>query len=642
MRPSRQRFQACVRIAVIPLLVLLSSCGSSPKRDQDPAASVQPQLQQLEAAGDYAGIAQLYLNLQGTPQQTREWQLRAAEALLEGGDNEGAASIAANIDQSALTSGQLARTRIVLSRSALLAGDHDTALANLPAYSGQLSPALQEEVLQVRVQVFAAGRLVEDELLDRLTLERIATNPRLQEMNQRALWRLLASIPDEQLQSLVSLDPELAGWVALQEVARIPLNEPDRFSERMAAWRTRFPSHTAASIAQEMDQARGFATTPSRIALLLPLSGRYATAGQAIREGFQTALEASLSIPPAVIEYDTNLQSVTELYRQAMQQGVDMVVGPLLKANVQALHDLEDRPVTILALNRASGAGDKPNIYQFGLAPEDEAAQIARDTMDVGLDRALVIAPADPWGDRLSRAFTNEFASRLGVVVATERYVPGQPEYSETVRTLLHIDRSEARKGRLQSLVGRELMFEPRRRKDANVVFLAGFAQPARLIFPQLRFYGIDKTPVVSTSSVYGGTPTQIQDRDLDGLWFVDLPWVLNSGNAKGERFLATPEIAAADAEQAVTSAEQPTGEPASPTTPTSASTSPRLFALGADAYAVLPWLAALRASPGTTFDGLTGELSVDANGHLVRRMNWARFADGLPIPRPLVAGLDS
>jgi len=221
--------------------------------------------------------------------------------------------------------------------------------------------------------------------------------------------------------------------------------------------------------------------------------------------------------------------------------------------------------------------------------------------------------------------------------------VPNQAEYSETVRTLLHIDRSEARMERLRSLVGRELMFEPRRRKDANVVFLAGFGQSARLIFPQLRFYGIDKTPVVSTSSVYAGTPTQIQDRDLDGLWFVDLPWVLDPGSVEAKRLLATPEAASEAETQNIVSAEQAaTGEPESETTPPTASSSPRLFALGADAHAVLPWLSALRASPGTTFDGLTGELSVDANGHLVRRLQWARFADGLPVPRPLASARDS
>ena len=225
MRPSRRRLQKLLGAAAVAALTLFAGCGGSPTRSSDPAAAVRPQIEQLEAAGNYTGIAELYLGLEGSPQQVREWQLLAAEALIEGGDTGRATTVAGGIDQSTLSQAQLTRVRMVLARAALLSGDREAALSNLPPYSGQLPPELQDEVLQVRVEVFAANRLVEDELLDRLTLQRVSINPAVKEANQAALWRLLADIPDEQLQSLVSLDPELAGWVALQEVARIPLNE---------------------------------------------------------------------------------------------------------------------------------------------------------------------------------------------------------------------------------------------------------------------------------------------------------------------------------------------------------------------------------------------------------------------------------
>src|SRR4051812_10012688 len=74
-------------------------------------------------------------------------------------------------------------------------------------------------------------------------------------------------------------------------------------------------------------------TEPQHVALLLPLSGNLASAGQAVKEGFLAAYYASQPRPELAIEfYDTASQAdINSLYQQAQQKGADFVIGPLTK-----------------------------------------------------------------------------------------------------------------------------------------------------------------------------------------------------------------------------------------------------------------------------------------------------------------------
>jgi outer membrane PBP1 activator LpoA protein len=141
---------------------------------------------------------------------------------------------------------------------------------------------------------------------------------------------------------------------------------------------------------------------PAQIALLLPVSGRLAGFGTAIRDGFMAALfdaRAQSQAVPAVRIYDTNTGGAfIDIYRRAIADGAQAVVGPLEKPQVAALFSQapsQALPVATLALNRTDMTSAPPaNLYQFGLAPEDEAVSIAHYGQTAGYRRALIVTPA--------------------------------------------------------------------------------------------------------------------------------------------------------------------------------------------------------------------------------------------------------
>ena len=129
--------------------------------------------------------------------------------------------------------------------------------------------------------------------------------------------------------------------------------------------------------------------------------------------------------------------------------------------------------VPVLALNRLPLPSNAPingNLFQFGLAPEDEAIQIARRAQKDQHRRVLLIAPSNDWGDRSVDAYQSAnkgFNTRT--IIA--RY-SDDVTYAQFVRQILEVDESQARSDELRRMIGQGFEFTPRRRQDLSMIAL--------------------------------------------------------------------------------------------------------------------------------------------------------------------------
>jgi uncharacterized protein len=166
---------------------------------------------------------------------------------------------------------------------------------------------------------------------------------------------------------------------------------------------------------------------PKRIALLLPLHGTLANAGNAIRDGFMTAYYQEVKmqpLKPVIQVYDSSeTNNIHSLYREAIADGADIVVGPLAKNNVIALFQHTTMRVPTIALNYLdNNYSSRENFYQFGLSPEDEARQVAEKAKSAGYHHAFIIAPDTPSGRRATTAFKQQWQENGGQVIVELNY----------------------------------------------------------------------------------------------------------------------------------------------------------------------------------------------------------------------------
>ena len=265
--------------------------------------------------------------------------------------------------------------------------------------------------------------------------------------------------------------------------------------------------------------------------------------------------------------------------------------------------------VPVLALNQIDSTEpiDLP-LYQFGLAPEDEARQVAERLVAEGRDQVIALVPDSPWGARVMAAFAEHFSALGGTLLTTGRYAPDSVDFKGPIQETLNLDDSRNRHRALERLLGQKLQYEARRRQDVEAFFLLAFPEQARLIRPQLRFYRAADIPVFSTSHVFSANPNAALDGDMEGLMFCDMPWVLDQAGDWSER---RERLAALWPERS--------------------NRYQRLFALGFDAYEVVPWLDTLTLPGFGYFPGATGVLTLDNTRALHRTLEWAQFRRGVP-----------
>jgi outer membrane PBP1 activator LpoA protein len=358
---------------------------------------------------------------------------------------------------------------------------------------------------------------------------------------------------------------------------------------------------------------------PRQIALLLPLTGGAASAGKAIQNGFLGAYFATasgLDDRQRVRVYDVNSEGgASAAYAAAVADGAEFVVGPLLKRSVTELANDILVPVPVLTLNYL---GDEtlapPGLYQFALAPEDEAMSAAQRAVSDGYARGVALVPNNEWGRRLLTSFVTEFEGLGGTLLDYRMYTPGKQDFSDEIESLMGLSGSVERYQRMRANIGGALQFDPRRRQDTEFIFLATDAAAGRLLKAQLKFHYSGDVPVFSTSSV--NAMDGRSNADLNGIMFADTPWVVDP----------QPWIARLPAQFAEYWPEE--------------RRLTRLHAMGYDAYNLIASLYTARGGVMEELDGATGELFLDASGRVHRRLAWAQFQRGevVPLPEPVDA----
>ncbi len=620
-------FQLISRFVLLILLAaIFSACTptSSTKPSKQTRYQYDNQAQlaiDLYNSGEYANAAALFEPLGSrVPPEGWEWQLWAADAYLRAGDIEKARSLLEPLQNKMLSKDGLLRLRLVNANLLLKSFAAEEALAILQTPpEASVDPALMYQYYELTAEAYRInGNALESANVLQKLDKRLVDEPEKRLENQLAILRSLSVLTDDALQLMqpepVGVDAATqGGWMELAKLIKQNGLSPEKLQPHLDTWKLQFAGHPAmpelldgyfTRLGAQFKQA-------SHVAVLLPLSGPYQSAGEAIKQGLMAAWYEDVSDKrPKLNFYDSsNPENVWPLYNEAIQRGADFVIGPLQKPGVSQLLNAGNLPVAVLALNNVSSNIAPPiNFFQYSLSPEDEARQVAEHAWVNGKRLPVVFYPANAWGERIQAAFVERWQSLGGNVTASTSYDSAQHDFGEPIKGSLRIDQSQQRRKRLENLLGTRLEFEPRRREDVDFIFLAAKAGKARQIRPQIQFHHANDLPVYTTSSAWPGYININRDRDIEGILFPDIPWLLAD---EGSDALS---LANYNSMMGITQ-----------------SGVYRLVAMGMDSYSLLAHLARLQNNPNEALDGKTGQLYMDRLNNIRRQLVWAQMKNSIP-----------
>lgn len=550
--------------------------------------------------------------------------LRASEVLLREGELARADDVVGELIAPELSADQALRLAIIRARVHRGHAEFTSALAELsdPLIEAAVIDApirrqlqysqLRASLFQIEGDHLAAARewIFIDPLL----------NPSQQGANRESIWQSLMQIPTATLIEHIGStgNRDYLGWLELASVAKDNQGDIEAQVRQRDAWLARWPQHPARySLPGGLDKLDDLIVErPDQVALILPVTGRLAAYGKAIRDGFFAAYYETLNQGggvPKIRLYDSNSADINALYQQTINDGNKLVIGPLEKEHVSALTASHPQAMSVptLALNRIDGERFPSGLYQFGLNPEDEAAQIADIALAKGYKRALVITPEGSWGHKVAVAFTDRWQQLGGQIVASQTFDSNKNNYSKQIKSILNIDKSQQRLQRLQQIIGIRPNYEPYRRTDLDFIFLLARPNEGRAIKPLLAYHYAGDIPVYATSHIYRGSKAPTKDQDINGVRFIDIPWIFNE------------EL---EIRQAINNG-----------IPSSAGYQ-RMYALGVDSFRLHLRLKQLRNGDRNQVFGETGTLSLNMLGQIERELSLAEIQNGIAVVNPITA----
>lgn len=501
-----------------------------------------------------------------------------------------------------LSSENQSRFRFTQAQLAINDKNYREALRILPQRVNGLPDGLAGKILNARMKAAQSSRdrisLVQELVLQEPTLK----NDYEVKLNHDRIWNHIKQIPRLQLNNNRKQinHTVLKSWLDLGYLASTAKANGEITAEtqnNIANWKQRNIGHPGNNkIAEILKSAPAATVTPylggvkpaketqatstaptnseKHIAVILPLTGKLSSLGNTILKGIQQAHKQSGDGNNVSLKvYNSSISSIEGLYETAINRGAISIIGPFDKNKIANLSRVK-LSTPVLGLNYIPNTGSAINNFnQFGLLPEDEAVQVAQFALNQGKKRVAILTPNSAWGNRLRDAMRRAVIERGGKVVITKSYLNNGVNYLPDAKNIAF------------------------RSSELDVVLMAAAPSQARRLYPTLR-QEINTLPIYATSHVFNGVANAGKDANLEGLIFTETPWILEMLQKGG----------------------------------TAQTNSPRLHAMGMDAYEIAANLKNLQ-SFGTALDGKTGKIRLSSDGSLHRTLRWAQFKNGLPVP---------
>ncbi|UTJ46967.1 penicillin-binding protein activator [Atlantibacter subterranea] len=472
----------------------------------------------------------------------------------------------------------------------------------------------------------------------------------------------------------------LRGWLDLQRMWFDNRSDPAMLKAGIQDWQTRYPQNPGAKLLPtQLVNVQNFKpASADKIALLLPLNGQAAVFGRAIQQGFEAAKNSGVSpvnapqtpvaaqpaaetaqqpigtdgvaspsaanvndltqdaaSPAAVPQpaetqtatnapanpgaeikiYDTSSQPLNQVLNQVQQDGASIVVGPLLKPNVEELVR-SNTPLNVLAMNEPENVQNRANICYFALSPEDEARDAADHIWQQGQRNPLLLVPRSALGDRVTRAFAEQWQHLGGAAVLQQKFgsvselkmginsgsgiaLTGSP-----VASSLPSQQATTIGGLTIPAPPTDAQITAGTSGNVDAVYIVASQDEIALIKPMIAMRTGSHngaTLYASSRSAQGNTGPDFR-LEMEGLQFSEIPML--AGDNPG---LQQQALAAVNNDYSLA----------------------RLYAMGVDAWSLANHFSQMRQVQGFQLNGNTGTLTADGDCVINRKLTWLKYQQG-------------
>jgi len=184
-----------------------------------------------------------------------------------------------------------------------------------------------------------------------------------------------------------------------------------------------------------------------KVAILLPLSGKYAPLGQALLNAAQLAVFDVADSHFELMPRDTGSSdgAATAAAQDALASGAQLLIGPVFAGNVNSVKPLAaNAGINMLALSSDAALADQ-NVFVMGFAPDAQVGRALSYAHAHGLHRFGALIPKTPYGNLIADAFQASVAHNGDQITDIESYDPARHDSATAITALAaHRDSMDA------------------------------------------------------------------------------------------------------------------------------------------------------------------------------------------------------
>ncbi|HBM3225835.1 TPA: penicillin-binding protein activator [Klebsiella oxytoca] len=352
--------------------------------------------------------------------------------------------------------------------------------------------------------------------------------------------------------------------------------------------------------AADQAQAQAPVTAPEATSAPAP-----ETASQPVQAPQTQAVSATPANPAAELKiYDTTTQPMSQLLAQVQQDGATIVVGPLLKDNVEQVIK-SNTSLNVLALNQPEKIENRVNICYFALSPEDEARDAAHHIHDQGKQTPLLLVPRGALGDRVVNAFANEWLKLGGGTVLQQR-LGSTAELRGSVNSGISLSGTPVSTlpSAQDSALGSPSDVPVSSTGGVDAAYILATPEQIAYVKPMIALRNGSQSGVTLYASSRSAQGTSGPDfrLEMEGLQYSEIPMLAGSNPALQQQALAAVRNDYSLA---------------------------RLYAMGADAWSLANHFSQMRQVPGFELNGNTGDLTATQDCVINRKLSWLKYQGG-------------
>jgi outer membrane PBP1 activator LpoA protein len=248
------------------------------------------------------------------------------------------------------------------------------------------------------------------------------------------------------------------------------------------------------------------------------------------------------------------------------------------------------------------------NHVALSMRREDEAIQAATTLSKQNFKHPIVFSLGDNISKRVAKSFAQQWymtTNKKPEIV----YFDKNADMQKLLKDSLDVNESQKRIKGIEVRLRQNIKTESRNRRDIDMIYLVASPTATRLLKPyidvNISTYA-SLIPIFASSLSHSGKVDASERKDLSGLTFTEMPWLLSSKGQDKALALISHKL-----------------------WPERSDSLQRIFAMGFDSINLVKKIPTMKNAPYVRHFGQTGVLKLDARNILTRSLLWGKYDQG-------------